>query len=395
MSSIFKGIIRMKTTNYSVRQANKALLLKIIIQKKMISRAELSELTGLTKATISDITKELLIDEIIVEEDIGISGKMGGRKPILLCLNHKAGVSLSIDVAPNYIEGISCYLDGTAITHYKSRKPIERNTIIDDIILLIQQLMIPLDSIPYGVIGLSVAIHGIVSGNHISYTPNYDLPSNLYHLLQEKVSFPVFIHNEANLAALGEYTFGSHYQRLISLNIGVGIGSGFVEHGRIKTGSHGFSGEIGHTTLFPLGLPCSCGNQGCLEQYASQQVIAEKLNLTTSDSSHILSLYRQNDPLTHAVLKENTQFIGIAINNLIRLYDPEVIIINNSLYNNESELVHMTKESISKNAIGDTLIQSSELNKKSTILGGISTVLQHFLNIKELKLPKPNYRKKY
>ncbi len=68
----------------------------------------------------------------------------------------------------------------------------------------------------------------------------------------------------------------SPLQNLISISSHSGIGCGIVEDGILKIGKHGKSGEIGHTILYPNGIPCPCGNHGCLEQYASNKAIYEE-----------------------------------------------------------------------------------------------------------------------
>ena len=91
--------------------------------------------------------------------------------------------------------------------------------------------------------------------------------------LSQKYHTAVYIENEANLTALGEYCFSSDSTNLLSVSIHSGIGVGIIVNGRLQTGTHGTAGEVGHSTLFPHGNLCPCGNRGCLEQYASNKVL--------------------------------------------------------------------------------------------------------------------------
>ena len=102
-------------SKYTIRENNEATILNAIISQKEISRAELSVLAGLNKASVSSITKKLLEDELIHEDRIGDAARVGGRKPIMLTFNGKAALTLSLDVAPNYVEGLIAYIDGKVL----------------------------------------------------------------------------------------------------------------------------------------------------------------------------------------------------------------------------------------------------------------------------------------
>ena len=91
-------------SKYTIRENNEATVLNAIISQKEISRAELSVHTGLNKASMSSITKKLLEDELIHEDRIGDAARIGGRKPIMLTFNGKAALTISVDIAPTYVE---------------------------------------------------------------------------------------------------------------------------------------------------------------------------------------------------------------------------------------------------------------------------------------------------
>lgn len=365
------------------------MILKHIINQKNISRSDLSIITGLNKASVSDITKELIDQHYVKVSEVGEAGVQGGRKPVLLSLNAEAAQSISIDIAPKYIEGIICQLDGTILKELKIRNlAISSSNVFEHVVNIIDELtkVLPQESV-YGVIGVSFAIHGIINDNVISYTPNYDLPEDF--LEKVKVILPyanISIDNEANLAALGEYTFGNHSNSLVSINIDTGIGSGLVEKGRLRIGNHGFSGEIGHSILIPNGLSCPCGNNGCLERYASQHAIYQKLSLDNMNSNELVKRFTTDESKVLEVLKENALFISIAINNFIMIYDPEVIIINSSVYNKFPFMFDEINQNLNNRFSQNIKVCNSSLNKKATLLGGITKNIQAFLSIENLKL---------
>jgi predicted NBD/HSP70 family sugar kinase len=274
-------------SKYTIRENNEATVLNAIISQKEISRAELSVHTGLNKASMSSITKKLLEDELIHEDRIGDAARIGGRKPIMLTFNGKAALTLSVDIAPNYVEGLIAYVDGKVLyeAEIKGIKVSAENA-LSHITELVEKLMQHAEETPHGIIGLCVAIHGLVDQEEIVFTPNYTLQSDLKVQLEDVYPFYVHLENEANLAALGEYTFGSISDSVVSLSIHTGIGAGIVENGKLRTGKKGIAGEIGHSILYPDGRKCPCGNEGCFEQYASHQAIYSELEQTACVAGH-------------------------------------------------------------------------------------------------------------
>ncbi|MGX7265665.1 ROK family transcriptional regulator [Enterococcus crotali] len=379
----------MVVNKYKIREQNESLILKGIIDHKNISRAELAVLTGLNKASVSSITKTLLDDGLIFETGIGNASTLGGRKPILLQFNPKAAVILSFDIGVDYLKGTLAYLDGEeVVTIQKKRIVVSAETVIDLLQQSVKELTVNIDIL---IVGMCVAVHGVVNKNEIVFTPYYDLDTiDLHHKLSHSFEFPIFIENEANLAALGEYVFSLDSKTLVSLSIHSGIGAGIVDGGTLRKGHFGEAGEIGHSILYPNGKKCPCGNHGCLEQYASNTVLYENLasikQLEYVDSTIVQQLVEVNDEKTAAALSDNAFLLSIGINNILTVYDPEVVVINSSIYRNNPALLSMIKTHLTSRFARNVQIQNSKLGSQATLFGGIALCCQNFLNIKELKL---------
>jgi predicted NBD/HSP70 family sugar kinase len=382
----------MIVSKYTIREQNEAMILNAIIQQKEISRADLSSLTGLTKASVSAITKKLMDDSLIIEERVGSSSTLGGRKPIMLTFNRQAGLVISMDIGYNYIEAMLAYIDGTLIKHFTMKQvSITKENVLENIQKVYKEFSKAKPDVPHDIVGMTIAIHGTVYENQITFTPYYDLDDfPLYEELQKIYPFPVTLYNEANLAALGEYTFSSLSKNLISISIHSGVGAGIVHDGVVEIGKHGQAGEIGHSILFPQGKLCPCGNHGCLEQYTSNKVIYNEfasLKKLEAVNSNILTYYIQKkDPDALAIAKKNAELLSIGINNLIMLYDPDVIVINSSLYRSVPEMVDWVKEHLTSSFSKDVIIRNTFLQNKAILYGGLAVSAQNFLNIQELKL---------
>ena len=378
-------------SKYTIRENNEATILNAIISQKEISRAELSVLAGLNKASVSAITKKLLEDELIHEDRIGDAARIGGRKPIMLTFNGKAALTLSLDVAPNYVEGLIAYIDGKVLYESEIRGiKVSSDNVLTYITEMVEKLSEHAVETPHGITGVCIAIHGLVSQEEVLFTPNYTLQSNLKAQLEEIFPFYVYLENEANLAALGEYTFGSISDSVVSMSIHTGIGAGIVENGKLRTGKKGIAGEIGHSILYPDGRKCPCGNEGCLEQYASHQAIYSELEqmlaLPGINSSVVIERYKKGDPVVQKTLRTNAHYLSIAVNNLAVIYKPDLVVINSSIYSQIPELLQVLRNNLKGKFSHGTPVVSSSLKRKATLFGGVAKSTQNFLNIQNLKM---------
>lgn len=380
----------MINSKYTIREHNEAIILKTLIDEKEISRATLAEISGLNKASVSSITKKLLDDKLIVETRVGNASNLGGRKPIMLTFNSKAALSLALDVAPHYIEGVLTYIDGEIVSEVSFHDlDITIENSLEQILRVINDLTSILPKTPHDIVGLCIGIHGLIDEDTILYTPNYQLPRNLKEQLIQQFNFPVYLENEGNLAALGEYTFTSRTDSLISLSIHTGIGAGIVENGLLRNGKHRKAGEIGHTILIPNGKICPCGNHGCLEQYASHGALYRELSASLGKnitSATVVAEYIKDNHIVKDALKKNAEYLGIAISSFSAVYDPDIVIINSSIYRQIPELLPLLQAQMTGHFSKDVKVQISSLNQNLTLLGGVSKTIQHFLNIQNLKL---------
>lgn len=272
-----------------IREQNEAAVLKTIIDNEHISRAEVSNLTNLNKASVSQIMKKLIETDFVKEVGIGDSTSIGGRKPIQLQFNHQSSLAITFDIGYNYVNSMLSYINGQRIAILEKQDIlITKDNVFTTIDSIMAEFTPKMPPTTHGLVGICLAIHGIVNQENITFTPYYDLEHiDLVSPLSQKYHTAVYIENEANLTALGEYCFSSDSTNLLSVSIHSGIGVGIIVNGRLQTGTHGTAGEVGHSTLFPHGNLCPCGNRGCLEQYASNKVLFDTYSHYTKKSLSI------------------------------------------------------------------------------------------------------------
>ena len=367
------------TDKYIIREMNEKLVLKTIIQEGTISRADIAKQLNLNKTSVSSIVADLIEKDLVMETGAGESS--GGRKPILVMFNHKAGYSLSFDVGPDYISSLLTYLDGSFVADsYTSGETITNETITDAELyeVLKESIEKYLHQIPdstYGITGICIGLHGIVNENKLVFSPFYSLDC---HKLKEKLeadfNILVLMENEANLAALGEQKLTPTASNLVSLSVKYGIGAGVILNGELYTGSDGHAGEVGHLITAMNGRQCPCGNHGCLEQYASEynilQAYKEYSNLESVNFMRFKQDYFKNIPMAQNVMSQFIQYMVIAVNNLITTFNPEIIIINSRITNQIDGIVDQIKNQLLYKGQGKIIINASTLDRQATLLGG-------------------------
>lgn len=170
-------------------------------------------------------------------------------------------------------------------------------------------------------------------------------------ILQKQFGKPVYIGNDVEVAALGEYQYGSGqgYKNFVCVFVGTGIGSGIVQNGRMYTGHTGTAGEIGHMIIQAEGRICGCGGRGCLEAYASRTAITKAImaeihhgrpSVLTADaveqlkagetiirSGIIASAIQQKDALVIEQVTEAAQYLGYGLASVMNFYNPDCIIL--------------------------------------------------------------------
>ena len=255
---------------FNIRKFNIVEILNLLFKKPNISRIDISKLINLNKASVSEIVALLVEKNLVSEIGTGSSSSSGGRKPILLKINEKAGCSLGIDLGIDYVSFLLTDLNRNVLFYDYYEEIINKNNVIEIIVKVITSLEGVFKEYEYGLIGATLAVHGRVFDNKIKFTPYYDLDKmdliKELSLLMPNINF--YIENESNLAAVGEFENSvDPLDNAVVINVHSGIGAGIIINSKLYTGFEGRAGEIGHSVLIPNGKECPCGNKGCFEQY--------------------------------------------------------------------------------------------------------------------------------
>lgn len=373
-----------------IRDMNYHKILETIIEKGLISRADLSKQLGLTKATISSQVQALMDDGLV--EETGSLETSKGRRPIMLKFRGAHAHVLSLDIGLTHINlllsdllGQHCYSRQILWDKDNGELLPLLSTTIDDI------LHSPKES-SQNIIGICLGIHGVVHENNILFTPYYNLEHTpLKEELEQRFQLPVFIENEANLSALGEKTFCFGASNLVNISVHSGIGLGIIMNGNLYSGANGFAGEFGHTIVEPNGRSCPCGNQGCIEQYASEAAILRKYNqlknTTNSTIDDLVRDYQKKEGAAVFAISDFISYMAIGINNIVNIFNPQLIVINSTITAYLPDVTNQIAEKLTNPMSRQCKIVPSTLQDTATLLGGVYLCSRHYLGIENFCPP--------
>lgn len=252
-------------------------------------------------------------------------------------------------------------------------------------------------------IGMGVGAPGFVSSEtgEIALAVNLgwkDFP--LGDILKDLSGLPVYVENDANIAALGENWLGSGQlsDHLIAVTLGTGVGAGIIANGKVISGTNGTAGEIGHVIVDKDGAPCNCGRRGCLETITSAtgigRIAMEKVKTRQESkladiykykekisSKDVFNAYADGDELATEVVEEITDVLGLAIANIATTLNPAKIVIGGGVSKAGDLLLNPLKKAYKKYTLPRTYEGSSfaiaELENDAGIIGGAYLVKQN------------------
>ncbi|WP_340033689.1 ROK family transcriptional regulator [Paenibacillus sp. FSL E2-0202] len=370
-----------------VKKINKSIVLHTIRRNSPLSRAKVSEMTGLNKATVSNLVAELCAQELVTE--VGPGQSSGGRKPLMLHFNSMAGSVIGIELRVKQLTAVLCDLSGGIL--FESDFSLDNHAlpyVLERMKKTISDLIDKAPESPYGIVGIGVGVPGMVDENGVVlFAPNLGWEMvDLRGILEAEFAVPVTIDNEANAGAQGELNFGAakDVRHLLYISAGSGIGSGIIIGGELYKGARGYAGETGHMTIEAQGKPCSCGSRGCWELYASEKTYDHSEFSLPAHTTQELVRYAaagQEDALHH--FSSIGEYLGIGVTNLINSFNPELIVIGGALSEAEAWLGKPLRRVVAERTLPyhkqQLEITFSKLGSRGTMIGAGFSAVMHFL----------------
>jgi glucokinase-like ROK family protein len=319
-----------------IRSINRSILLNVIKTKGAVSRVALAHLTGLSPATVTNITGQLIREDLVFEKTTGDS--TGGRRPIMLSLNPRGGFVIGMKLMEGRVVGALTDLNAAILAKdCIDLADAQVETSIETLATLVHRLVRSagikkkqLMGVGIGLAGVVDFVNGIVRQN--PFLNWKDVP--LRELLEARLRVPVYIDNDVNTLTLSERWLepGQPEDHFIVITLGRGVGMGIVIDGRLYRGKSGGAGEFGHIRVAPNGPLCDCGKRGCLESIISDRALVAKAHQELGEEVKNLDdlIQRANMGQAGAVemMVQAGTLLGTQIGNLVNLFDPKLIIIS-------------------------------------------------------------------
>jgi glucokinase-like ROK family protein len=367
------------------------------------SRPELVARTGLGRAIVAQRVGELLERGLVFEGEVGPS--TGGRPPRQLTFRADAGHVLVADLGATSIDVAVTSLDGRILGHHDEPAEIEAGPerCLDRVEALFESLLTTAQAIPGRLWGVGIGVPGPVefgSGRPISppIMPGWD-GYPIRERFAARYDAPVWVDNDVNLLALGEWRSGvaAGHDNVVVVKVGTGIGAGIISDGHLHRGAQGSAGDVGHIQVVddPL-VVCRCGNIGCLEALAGgaslgragalaaaegrsarlQLALDQHGTVTAQDVARAASF---GDPIAVALLQGAGRRIGSMLASVVNFFNPSLIVIGGGVANSPDQFLASIRETVYRRSLPlatrDLLIQRSSLGGLAGVIGASSMVV--------------------
>jgi len=327
---------------------NRMALVRHLCANPGLSRADLAVAVGLTKSTVSMLTRELIAEGWLVEREVVATGDLG-RRPTPLFIDPSRLLLLGAEVGVESVRVVATSLTGEVrartVASYGSSRTAKVciNSLGNALLRIGKQL----EDAHQQVIGIGVGLPGGVdeASGHLHFAPNLgwrDVSFGL--LLKEKLhgspleGVPLLLQNEADVAALGEMEFNPSpaSDPLLYVSINQGVGAGVIVGDRLLTGRRGFAGEVGHMVLQVNGPLCSCGRRGCAEALIGLRAMLGHPDPSApapalSSLAEIQQRLGDQQADTVAAVNKAGAYLGVLLQNLATAYDPACIVLGGSV----------------------------------------------------------------
>ena len=389
----------------SVRKVNTSLVLNAIRLHAPASRAEIAAITKLNRSTISNIVNVLIEDDLVIELDTMES--KGGRPGIALTLKPEGGAVIGVEIGVGFISVI--LTDFVAKILWREWKEFSLTEsqieIISEAEKLIDQAISFTEEKKLRLLGIGLGVPGLVNvqRGELLFAPNLDWRNVPLRLMwNQRFHIPVYVENEANLGALGEYYFGvgREVDNFIYLSSGVGLGGGVIINGNLFKGGRGYAGEIGHIQRDSQGEMCGCGRRGCWETQVGPRAVLQRVkrsleanpghtleylngDLNDLTFNQVVDCALQGNQICRSAMEEVGKNLGTGIADLANIFNPEMVVIGGAFSYGREIILPVLEETIATDTLPavrkELHVTFSEHGSDACVLGAIAIVLDEIL----------------
>jgi glucokinase-like ROK family protein len=395
-----------------VKAHNLRAVLLTLLHEPSLSRVQLAKRTELSNTTITNLVAEL-IEQGIVSEDGKSKHAPEGTRPV-----GRPRTGVRLEPGACFVVGIHIGVGifRVAIANLRNEILYKQShefdiklpalKVLDQIALSVEETIASSQVERDRILGVGVGASGLVDFQFgtIVMAPNLnwrDIPLKEY--LQKAVKLPVVVDNNVRAMAFGETHFGAgrDVNSLAFVYGRIGVGAGLTYKGQVYRGSAMGAGEIGHTImLLHGGEPCRCGNSGCLETLVSEVAILRQAEHIAQQNpegilartmrerqdldpiERVFTAARQGDEAVRSMLAERAYYLGIALVNLVNLYNPELIILGGIFAQGKDFFLEPALNTVRECSFGgmgkSVCVQATAFEWKAGVIGAAALALMSF-----------------
>lgn len=395
-------------------QRDKRLIEAVVRRFAPISRVGIHKVTNLRRTTISQITRELLEEGRLLE--VGRSNNPLGRKQILLQLNASFGCIIGIEFDEDVV--VCGVMDLAPTLQHLISEPTDLDHGLDGLVRQLQSCVMraiqEFNVDPASLVGIGIADPGLVDSRQgitvTSSTIDFWKQAPLKRLFEDKFGIPTVVESKTRAKTIAERILGSGKMQdnMIYVDYGTGIGAGVVVDGSLLYGHNCGVGELGHIHISNNGPACQCGSIGCLEAMAGTAAVEARIRQALGEGAgsqvvarvggdlskitawDVFSAAKAGDKMCVNIVTELGDNLGIAIANMVNLFNPSIVVFDKRLELAGEALL----EQIGRIVRAQSLASSTEnltlklgaLGEEVGILGiGLAVLEKHF-EVPELHL---------
>ncbi len=374
----------------TVDAASPAALLRLLMDGRPRTRADIVAETGLARSTVRARLDLLMAAGLV--SDIGDDVSTGGRPASRFAFHAGARLVLAADVGATHATVAVADLGCRLLAVEQIELDIaDGPTVILPLLVKAWRELLPADGAP--VAGVGIGLPGPVE--HSTGRPNnppimpgwdgFDVPG----LVTAELGVPVLVDNEVNLMALGEHTTAfPEAEHIIVVKVATGIGSGLISNGVLHRGAVGAAGDLGHIQA-PHGgdVLCRCGNTGCLEAVASGPAMAARLReqgVDAATTADVVRLVRAGSLEAGQVVRQAGRDIGEVLAACVSMFNPSLVVVGGLVAQAGEMLLAGVRESVYRRSLPlateNLRIVASKAGPEAGVLGAAAMVAKHALS---------------
>jgi predicted NBD/HSP70 family sugar kinase len=321
-------------TSGHTRDLNRSAIFRMIVTAGPIARTQIAQRLGLSPATVTAVTRELLDQGVVRVAERAPS--RGGRPALLLELVGGAASAFGVKVAPDHLVGVRADLEARLVKRYEVSFDASADDAVETLTAVLadwtrrQPADPPLLGVGLGVAGVFDAASGTLDSPLLGWRN-----VKLAQIVEDGLGIPVFVDNDVNTLAVAERLYGRGHdvEHFITVTIGRGVGLGIVAGGDIYRGFGGGAGEFGHTSAVEDGAVCTCGKRGCLETVVADPALTaagrERGLLEQGEGiERLRALAADGHIAARQIYHDAGAQLGRAVADLVNVLGPELVLVS-------------------------------------------------------------------